>query len=129
MRIVVKNRIDERNSVQIFFESEIGSGNGAWKSKGVQPVTGESYDVEFEIPEILEWGVSIFKCETKKFSISSGEGCVNLMGKLESVDGSSVATIRVCDDIILVETSGDFEAFDGYVIVKSPQLNLYDINL
>lgn len=114
------------DATTVAFDSPLGGASASWL--GTVPVEGASYDVELEIPVVLTWGAEIAET-TASESILAGEGCVCLVGVLQSLSDDGVAAVQVGGDIVLVETVGDLFIAPLRVIIRVPEIRLFDMGL
>ncbi|MEU2154695.1 hypothetical protein ABZ532_06680 [Streptomyces sp. NPDC019396] len=102
---IMQIRIEEifnRELKTVGFDGPAGRAWGHWRGDG-DPQLG-TYDVEFDIPDPLaSWSVSEAgkHITVGKYSTNT----VTIRGTIQAFDDDQVVTIRVLDDIILVEVA------------------------
>lgn len=127
MQIHVSNiREVQAGAATIIFDSPLGRAYGCWV--GEVPDEGASYEVELEVPGVLTWGAEIAETMAGESIFEEG-GRVCLIGCVQSLGADGVAAIRLGNDIVLVEIAGVPSTVPRRVIVRVPQINLFDAGL
>lgn len=103
MQVKVERVVDPRKGI-VAVQTSLGPLRVVWE--GEQAPTGGAHDVELDIPAILEWGREIWRA-SDGVPEDHPSRAQRLSGKLLELDEVGVATIRVPDGHLLVETFGD----------------------
>lgn len=126
MKVTVQKILGVHEGVQvILFSSSQGEAQAQWQ--GELPIVGNEYDVEFEIPAALKWGVHLFSTSEHRSAVAMDGKSVSIIGKLISVDESSLV-IQVGSGIVFIETENFLEPTPEYVLIKAPNLVVFDTN-
>jgi hypothetical protein len=129
MRVVIKNYEASNKETKVVFSSVYGEGIALWQ--GANPDEGITYDVEVEIPNVLEWGKDIHETNTNDlYSIKISNKLVCFEGKLESVseeDGCCV--VRIGESIILLETKGIPSEVGSFLRFETENVVFYENNI
>ncbi|MFB7141978.1 hypothetical protein ACFCYN_20190 [Gottfriedia sp. NPDC056225] len=127
MRIIVVEYIKELSDGYIVkFNSPYGSAEGRWV--GSKPKLNAEFDIEIDIPEILEWEKQINQIDKDITQITRDENHVILSGVLESVEPDGYSVLRMGDNIVIFElTGGNYQNYPigSYVKIKTKQILLY----
>jgi len=90
--------INTVNQNIVTFSSEFGAGMAEWH--GEIPKINSKYDVEFEIEELLTWGVDINQINEQPCSMYMENEKLIVIGRLESVDEDGYTVVRLGKSII-----------------------------
>lgn len=127
MHITVLHAISENLAGPwVSFECALGRGSAQWS--GQAPCDGLGYDVEIDVPGTLGWQSEIFE-STGPARMSDENGEVSIVGQFITLDESGVASIRLDNDIILVQTSRMPENIPDFLAIRLSNLTLYEIHL
>ena len=127
MHITVLHVISENlGSPWVSFECALGRGSAQWF--GQAPCDGLDYDVEIDVPGILEWQSEIFE-SSGPARMSDENGEFSIVGQFITLDESGVASIRLDNDIILVQTNRMPEKIPDFLAIRLSNLMLYEIHL
>ena len=93
----------------------------SWRGEG-RPLPGESYDVELDIHDSLEWGSTVV-LDVGQRPHRAGTG---LRGRVEDVEGERVV-LRVGEGLVLLDVSGDppMGVVGSTVDVAAERLDVY----
>jgi hypothetical protein len=128
MRVCISNvSIEADGRIEVRFRSQFGEGTGKWC--GPPPLLNSVYDVELEISETLKWNVNILSSDKTKPSISSADEVSILVGELSYYEDNTAASIRIGDDVIIVELDDVRNKRSGFVMIRTIAIILYDMNL
>ncbi|GLR11908.1 hypothetical protein GCM10007907_06980 [Chitinimonas prasina] len=126
MRVKVGSVKERRaNATVVAFDSSFGGASAYWI--GTAPVEGASYDVEMEVSGVLTWGAEIAEATVGE-SIFEEEGCVCLVGSVQSLSNDGVAVVQLGNDIVLVETVCMLPVVPRRVKMRVPKIMLFDTN-
>lgn len=127
MRIHVRHIGEvQADGVTIAFDSSLGSASARWV--GELPDEGASCEVELEVPGVLTWGSEIADTLADE-SIFEEKGRVCLVGCVRSLSDDGVAAIQVGHDIVLVEIAGAPREVSRKVVIRVPEIKLFDTGL
>jgi hypothetical protein len=128
MKVKIIRIIKEQdNSAQVTFWTASGSAQAEWV--GTRPEVGGMYDAEVEVPESLVWGDGIRQVAAMEPGIATTDGTTIITGMLDSLEDDGVATVRLGDSLLLVETEGLPGRVGSSVQLATRQLRLFDANL
>jgi hypothetical protein len=116
------------SSPTVSFSSEIGSAVGSWRGERL-PEVSRVYDVEIEIGDNLVWGHNICPVPGGRSEIKLAGDKVIITGLLEALHENGVATMRIADSVVLVDSSGEAPHTPCWVRVEVADLSLYDTNI
>lgn len=111
----------------VIFSTEFGNSKALWNGE-TPPEVNKGYFVEFEVPGILRWGEDIIISDKKEYVIKMDNGITQLAGMVESVDEDGYTVVRIDENIITLETEGSPFPIETFVIVKTDNLILFDVN-
>lgn len=94
----MKVTINTVNQNIVTYSSEFGTGKAEWH--GEIPTINSKCDVEFEIEDLLTWGVDINRINEQPCSIYMGKDKLIIIGQLESVDEDGYTVVRLGKSII-----------------------------
>ncbi|MGG0177501.1 hypothetical protein [Gottfriedia acidiceleris] len=124
MRIIVVEYIKKLSDGYIVkFNSPYGSAIGKWV--GSKPKLNSECDIEIDIPEILEWEKQIYKIDKEFSQITSDENHIYLSGVLESIDSDGYSVLRIGNNLVIFELTGDNYLIGSYVKIETKQILLY----
>lgn len=127
MQIIIE-KVKDPNQVQ--FRSDAGSVAAHWD--GSTPVEGEDYEVDIELPGVLEWGTAIAPTDQPPGQLFEENGQICLSGRLLHVGDDQECEIMFRDDILLLDVSGEQPAgltVPGNVMVRLPAIKIFEMNL
>ncbi|GEA86041.1 MAG: hypothetical protein NVV70_14810 [Cellulomonas sp.] len=81
------------------------SGDGLWRGDS-PPVAGAEVDIELEVPRIIGW-TEIMVARDLPRDVRPADGELLLQGIVEDVDQEGVLTLRIADEVVLIETVGE----------------------
>jgi hypothetical protein len=95
---------------------------GSWHGQA-RPQPGESYDVELDVDDSLEWGSTVVVDGHQR---PHAGGIVLLRGQVDDVEGDSVV-LRVGEGLLLLDVSGDppLGVLGSTVAVTAERLDVY----
>jgi hypothetical protein len=129
MRIQILQVYDGKgSSPDVAFTSAIGSAVGYWKGTS-PPEVSRVYDVEIEIGDSLAWGRNICPIPIGISQIELAGDKVVITGLLEALHEDGLATLRLADSIVLVDSRGEAPSPPCWVRVEAVDLLLYDTNI
>lgn len=126
MRVHVERIVDARKKT-VQCETPLGTLPIVWEGDPL-PTSG-LYDVELDVPSILEWGYEIWR--TSDGPPADARGLATLTGTLVGFDELGVAEIEVREGFLLVETLGDppLGAVGDRVELRPPEIHAYPYDL
>jgi hypothetical protein len=128
MKIVVVDYIkDMADGYIVKFNSPFGSAKGKWV--GTRPILNFEYYIEIDIPGILEWGKQIIEIYEEISQITSDDNHIYLSGVLESVDSDGYSVLRIGNNIVAFELTGNNYPIGSYVKVVTEQISLFDMKI
>ena len=77
---ILKAVYQENGQIEVEFSSQFGRAKGLWMED--LPKVEQSYDVEINIDDVLQWGVDISKTQEDKFMLQETESDLLLQGTL-----------------------------------------------
>ncbi|GAB2952630.1 hypothetical protein GCM10027280_46170 [Micromonospora polyrhachis] len=112
--------------LRVIFTCAVGAAAGIWRDTEV-PTPGQQVDVEWEIRDPVQWGVSAVPATEATDFIGSRDAAVVMRGRIEPAQGrDSVVTIRVGDGLVLTEIADLPERSVGYwVELRNVKVDLY----
>lgn len=103
MQVTVERLVDPRKKI---VTAVTGAGRLDLVWEGNEAPTSGEHSVELDVPAILEWGREIWRA-SDGVPDDHPSRAQRITGTLEGLDELGVATIRVGDGYLLVETLGD----------------------
>lgn len=113
-------------TAMVTFESALGRASALWM--GPAPEEGAEYDVEVEVPGVVTWGSEISETLAEE-SICEEDGRVCLVGRVQSLSDDGVAAIQLGGDVVLVELADAPRAIPRAVLIRVPEIRLFDARL
>jgi hypothetical protein len=98
----------------VAFETAFGSGAGCWTAE--PPTRGQSYHVEIDIEDVLEWGHQV-RLGSDGVLLSTEAGVVRIRARLDSVDGD-VVTLSVGGSLMTIEVTGVPDGLQAEAVVE-----------
>lgn len=127
MKIGVLEVQSSENTVStVIFDSALGKATAYWRGRA--PTKGIEYDVELEIPDVLTWGVDVFPTDAPA-SIYEEGGRVCLAGEVRSADDDGVIALALQSHILLVEIRNLPTVMPSRVLIRAPQVLLFDTGI
>ena len=127
MRIRVESLEQAGQVATVSFTCLVGSARARWM--GGVPIVSVDYEVELEVPGILKWGEQIVETKQTRPAISQQAAQALIVGTLSAMRSEGVAEVRVGDDIILVEVDRIGGKVPCNVVIRTADLQLFDINI
>jgi hypothetical protein len=127
MKISVNKTIEIDGKLQINFVSKIGEGLAIWKNEQV-PNLGFTYDVEFNIEQLVEKQVNAFSSTEKEPFLKLVENTMCLNGFIDSIDEDGVAYFRLASDcLVMIEVNPENIKQGEWLVIKcdSETLEVY----
>ena len=125
---ILKAVSQEDGQIEVEFSSQLGRAKGLWMDDF--PKVEQSYDVEINIDDVLQWGVDISNTQEDKFMRQETESDLWLKGTLENYDeGEGLSIIRFGNSILMIDTTGDPEPIGSPVCMKVKTLKLFDTHI
>jgi hypothetical protein len=110
------------------FSCSAGTATAAWA--GERPVRGHEYDVECDVPGVVEWDAGIRPSDQYDDLVVERGGRIFLRGRLEGVDADGVLALRIAESLVLIEADGNSPAASGArVQLEVPGITLYPTHL
>jgi hypothetical protein len=109
------------------FDSHYGVAEGKWV--GTEPKLNSEYYIEIDIPGLLEWGNQVIPIKENISQITSSKNRIYLSGILESVFDDGFAVLKIGDNIVAFELTGENYTTGTYVRIETDSISLFDINL
>ncbi|MFF2874980.1 hypothetical protein ACFVR2_01530 [Gottfriedia sp. NPDC057991] len=125
--IVVRYMKELADGYIVNFNSLYSSAEGKWV--GSKPKLNFKYNIEIDIPEILEWEKQINKIDEEFSQIASNDNHVYFSGVLESVDSDGYSVLRIGNNILAFELTGDNYPIGSYVKIETEQILLFDTGI
>ena len=116
-----------KDEILITFSSAHGSAHGFWM--GRNPEINKSYDVEFDIPQTLVWGMDIKEAEYDECKIWCENDHINIRAMFHSFDDNGCLTMRLGESLILAETEGDPINNCKLLTIRFRKMNIYPYTL
>ncbi|WP_093414785.1 MULTISPECIES: hypothetical protein [unclassified Pseudomonas] len=127
MKVSIESIFTGEGEIRVRFNCALGTAEALWV--GAPPQCGESYDVEFDVDETLEWGVKITSTSNTVPLFERIGNCVKIVAKLVSIEANNTAVIDIGGAIILIEVSNLESATLGFVAIETINLTLFPINI
>lgn len=125
---ILKAVSQEDGQIEVEFSSQFGRAKGLWMDD--LPKVEQSYDVEINIDDVLQWGGDIYKTQEDKFMLQETESDLLLQGTLENYDeGDGLSIIRLGNSILMIDTAGEPEPIGSPVCMKVKILKLFDTHI
>jgi hypothetical protein len=77
----------------------------------------------------LEWGKQIIEIYEEISQITSDDNHIYLSGVLESVDSDGYSVLRIGNNIVAFELTGNNYPIGSYVKVVTEQISLFDMKI
>lgn len=128
MRVkILETHLQTASSTSVRFSSDHGDSVGRWHSD--MPESGREYDVEVEVPGVLEWGRDVVASSKTIPSISTTHDAVQICGVLELAHEDGVVTLRIGSSLLLVETQGQPPPAGTCVCMTVSHIDLYETRI
>lgn len=127
MNVTIEKVTFIENECCVSFSSELGSARALWGCAA--PDIGESYDVEVEIMDEVVWGVNAHRALSEAYSISYADSCINLTGRLMSIEADGVAVFDLNGSVVLVEVLGCPEPLPLFISIKLNRVSLFSTGI
>lgn len=124
MQVKVEKVEAYSEGILVKFASEYGKGFGIWNGNK-RPIENESYDIEFDITDTLNWGREVRASKESSFKIAAGEAAVTITGKIERISPDGYAELRFGESLIELELEGRGILVGSFVDVEANELELY----
>jgi hypothetical protein len=127
MKIHIKKVDIGKEDIIIDFTSEYGDAEAFWGTRPL-PKAKADYEVELDITDELAWGQEVKPSPDKKFSIIMKQDDIYITGILEKVYKGGMADFRLGKNLIQLELVGKNIPTGGYVTIKIPSIDMYEVN-
>ncbi|MEW4284576.1 hypothetical protein [Priestia koreensis] len=124
---IIKNEEKYNDQILVSFTSEFGSGKARWNGKN--PIEGEEYFVELEIPDTVEWRKDVTKSVKDKYCIKSDGNVTMIVCEVETLFEYGCCDFRIGSSIVTLDIEGEPYPRGTFVKISSQNLILYNINL
>ena len=125
---ILKAVSQEDGQIEVEFSSQLGRAKGLWMDDF--PKVEQSYDVEINIDDVLQWGIDIYNMQEDKFMLQETERDLLLQRTLDNYDeGEGLSIIRLGTSILIIDTTGEPEPIGSPVCMKVKTLKLFDTHI
>lgn len=127
MKIKIEKFASNADLLQVTFSSEFGKGFAQWV--GLPPTSGEIYDVEIDIDEVLTWGESVTTSTSDIPAIYLKGGLLYFVGRVVQYEKNGCLSLSIGDSVILVSVEGAPDELGTTVVCKTASVKLYPTNI
>ena len=106
---------------------DYGSGKAVWNGHN-KPHVGKVYRVEYDLTDILRWGIEITKSDLKEYKINNKNDNCYIIGKLDKYYSDDVYDLKFGESVIQLEVEGRNVPVGSFVLVKAESLEVYDLD-
>ncbi|HLZ63566.1 MAG TPA: hypothetical protein VKR06_42065 [Ktedonosporobacter sp.] len=125
--VITKISMEDSGRILVEFQTCFGDGNALWV--GQNPILGNSYVVEIEIPGKLSWGEHILKCNQEESKIENKGDYICLTGILLSVEENGFSVMKIENNLVLLEAVGKSFEKGIFIEVMAKNIIVYDTNI
>ncbi|MBD9359194.1 hypothetical protein [Methylomonas fluvii] len=127
MIIKIINIDSSKGKKNIKFETPVGVGRGIWE--GELLAAGQLIDVEIDVEDTLQWGVTLSISNNKTSGIALDNNGFSFVAEVVSYEGDGCLVIKLAESIILLDVNGMPSDIHGWVQGKADTVRLYPTNL
>lgn len=124
---IVRVVSQENGQIEVEFSTQFGHAKGLWMD-GV-PEVEQSYDVEINVDDVLQWGVNINEAQDNKFVLQETEKDLFIQGTLENYEEDGLSIVRLGNSILMINTTGEPVTIGSSVCMKVKTLKLFDTHI
>lgn len=124
MEVTITKAENYSEGILVQFRSQHGEAFGIWNGHK-RPEENESYNVEFDITEPLEWGKGVKLSKKEGFKIAVTENSITITGKVEKVLGDGFIDFRFGESVIQIEVEGKNIPKGKFVDIITNELEIY----
>ncbi|WP_315119591.1 hypothetical protein [uncultured Clostridium sp.] len=117
----------ESEGIFIEFSSQYGVAKGLWK--GNTPEINQSYYVELDIRKTLIWEIDIIETDCREYKMWSEQDNIFFNVKMESYENDGCLTVRLGDNVILIETEGIPYSEGSFLKLQVNKILIYPYDL
>lgn len=127
MLVRIEEVIRGLHGTLVRFSCSAGTAVAVWRGDEVRE--SESHDVELDINDVLRWGEDILAVQATVESVKTSDSSTSIVAALEFLDADGSGALRLCDSIVLVDTTGLAPARPKMVAISCEHLALFPTNI